>query len=192
VWDYHIWYSGNGNDKTPRDALLLAAKQHHVQQRLALFEDAKVRVHTLQSDCVALYNFYRFAFDKPETSDTLDPCVMLVDVGADGTNFVIGDRQSLWFRSVPRGGDDFNRSVMRQFEATFATAEQLKRSPTKARHISKLHDAWKPTFAQLLKDLRDSMDAFAATDRRRTVAGVYALGGSFRTHGLHRHFLGGP
>lgn len=184
VWDYHIWYTGAGNDKIPRDALLVAAKQHHVQQRLTLLEDAKVRVHLLQSDCIALYNFYQFALGGE------DLCVMLLDIGADGTNFIIGDRETLWFRSVPRGGDDFNRAVMRQFEATFATAEQLKRNPAKARHISKLHEAWKPTFGQLLKDARDSLEAFQATERRQPIAAIYALGGSFRTPGLHRHFVG--
>lgn len=190
-WDHHIWYASEdaSGPKIPSHSMLLAGKRYHVGQRLALFEDAGVRVHVLQSDCVALHNFYRFAMAPPERDDPGD-CVMLLDVGADGTNFVFSSKDSLWFRSVPRGSDEFNKAVMRQFEASFATAEQLKRNPAKAKRISKLHEAWAPSFDLLLKDTGDSLEAFRTTDRRRPIQCIYALGGGFLTHGLHRHLVG--
>jgi type IV pilus assembly protein PilM len=187
-WDYFNWYSGKGSDRTPTAALLVAAKQHHVQQRLVLFEDAGVRIQAVQSDCVALYNFYQYAIAGRQQRADAAACVMLLDVGADGTNFVVGDEHTLWFRSVPRGGDDLNRAAAQQLAITFAAAEQLKRNPAKARHVSKLHDAWKPTFAQLHSDLRDTLDAYRATGNH-PIAAIYALGGSFGTHGLHRHLV---
>jgi type IV pilus assembly protein PilM len=185
-WDYHIWYDEGAGEHLSSAAMLVAARQHHIRQRLTLLEDAGVKPSLLQGDAVALYNFYRCALSEANGHE----CVALLDLGADMTTFVACSRDRVWFRSVPRGSDDFNKSLMRQFEASFATAEQLKHQPAKAKRIGKLHQAWAPAFDVTLKDLRDSLAAYEALDRREKISAILALGGGFQILGLHRHLLG--
>ncbi len=190
TWDYHAWPGGK-EEPAPRDVMLLATKRHHVVQHLALFEDANVHVNAIQSDCVALHNFYQYAVARPrEEQGASSPTVMLLDIGADAMNCVVSHPCHIWFRSFVCGGDDFSKALTRRFEISFAAAEQLKRDPTKARRISSLHATWEPSFEQLLKDVRDSLSAYAAFDASRQIDVLLACGGGFRIHGLHRYLLG--
>lgn len=190
TWDFHAW-PGAGDEPSPRDVMLLAAKRHYVVQHLALFEDASVRVNLLQSDCVALHNFYQHALARRgATPAAPSQTVMLLDVGADATNCVVSGQRSMWCRSFARGGDDFCKALVRRFEVSFAATEQLKRDPMKVHRISSLREAWKPLFEQLLRDIRESLAAHDVFDASRQIDVVLACGGGMRIHGLHRHLLG--
>ena len=188
-WDHHINYEEDDGTKIPTDAMLLAAKQHNVVQHLDIYEEHKVRPHILQCDCVALFNFYRAAF-VPDNKETASPTVALLDVGSDNTNFIICKDDGVWFRSMPRGGDDLNRALMRKFEASFAVAEQLKRRPAKSKRISSLHSTWEPIFESLAKDTRDSIAAYQSAHRNQLIEELLICGGGSKVLGFHRHLLG--
>ena len=187
-WDYHINYDHEDGKKVPRDALLVAAKHHSVIQHVNLLTDRKVRPHLLQSDCVALFNFYTTAF--PKSGNAAKQATAILDFGADNTNLVICSDQGIWFRSMPRGGDDLNRALMRRFEISFASAEQIKRRPTRAKRVSSLQDVWDPIFGQMLKDVQDSLLAYGTTNRKRPVARLLCCGGGLGAVGLQRRLLG--
>jgi len=190
-WDYHVYYDMEDGAKQPREAFLLATKRHTVVQHLSLFEDCKIRTHYMQSDCVALYNFYRFAFGpKDSAREKSMPTVALFDLGADNSNFVVCSGDNVWFRSMPRGSDELSRALMRRFEVTFATAEQLKKRPAKAKRVSSLHDAWETVFRQFSQDIHDSMLAYESLKRNHPITTLYCCGGGFKALGLHRHLLG--
>jgi type IV pilus assembly protein PilM len=185
-WDYHIWYDEDGGERQSSAAMLVSARQHHIRQKLTLLEDAGIKPGILQGDVVALDNFYRYALAEKGADDS----VALLDIGADATALLITSANRTWFRSVPRGSDDFNKALMRQFEASFATAEQLKHHPGKSKRLAKLHQAWAPAFDVVLKDVRDSLAAYEALERREKISAILALGGGFGILGLHRHLLG--
>jgi type IV pilus assembly protein PilM len=188
-WDYHIWQPPVPESELPRDAMLVATKQYHISQRLQPFEDAGVRPDILQCDCIALYNFYRYAFAAETPNRNDNTWSILLDVGAEGTNVVACGGNGLWYRSLPRGGNDLSLALVRRAKLNFAQAEQLKRHPEQARRFSDLHEAWRPTFDQLLRDVRDSIEAFGKRHRRTRIDRIWLCGGGIRTHGLHRHLL---
>ena len=188
AWDYHIWQPPEADSELPRDAMLLATKQFHISQRLQPLEDAGLRPHILQCDCVALYNFYRYtlAADAPPHNDTW---TVLCDIGADGTNFVACGRNRLWYRSLPRGGNEFSQALVRRAKLKFSQAEHLKIHPEQTRRFSDLYDTWRPIYDHLLRDIRDSLEAFGKTHRRAVIDRILLCGGALRTHGLHRHLV---
>ncbi|MCA9268211.1 MAG: pilus assembly protein PilM, partial [Planctomycetales bacterium] len=193
-WDYHVWFDEQEGERSPRRAMLVAARHLHVTQRVGVWEDAGVKPQALQCDAAALYNFYDFAVARAaqsggSRSDVERMPVALLDVGADGTNLVVAGDNLMWFRSIPRGSDDLNRALMRRFEVSFTTAEQLKRHPTKSKQVHRADDVWQPVFGQFVKDVQDSLAAYNAAHPGKPVAAVEALGGGFAVHGLHRRFL---
>jgi len=89
--------------------------------------------------------------------------VAAVDVGCNVTNLVVSSPQSLWFRSCGVAGHSFTRALVKEFKLSMAQAEQRKRSPELSERFSDLYEAMSPVFEDLLKELRQSLAAYAVT-----------------------------
>ena len=205
AWDYHLLNPPDG-DPAPGDMydiVLLAAKKTDLQEHLQPFLAQGMQIFAVQSDCLALYNLLQFEFwDAAGAAGETSPqentdAVMLLDLGSEATSVLIASPGSVWFRTVPRGGDDFTKRLMRQFNLTFDRAEQVKRNPSLSRSLSKLHATLVPAFQELEKELQMSFSSFAAhlanTGRAETVQlnRLLGLGGGFQLHSLLRYLRTG-
>jgi len=201
-WGYQLLES-----EAPEDAdspmincVLVAAQRGDAEQRLAWCQAGGLVVDSIQSECAALYNLAYFEhFDPAAVTAAGDKNaqVIFMDLGGDATQILIASRNSLWFRTLNRGTDDFTRRLIRSFNLTHDKAEPLKRNPAMAKQISKVYETLVPAMAEMENELRLTLTAFnthqGAQDEEEAIgpACFYGCGGGFLTHGLLRYLRNG-
>lgn len=195
-------------DEYPRRIMVVAAREAHVQERIAVFKSAGINVDVVQSECVAIHNAMVYEF-FPEVLET-DPklkairekeakesqpaggdAIAIVDLGTEASNVIVSTPHSVWFRSFGKGGDNFTHALVKQFQLTHPQAEQLKREPAKARRFHLLYQAMSPIFVQIASEIERSITNYQKHYADHQVRHVYGIGGAFPTHGLLRHLRSG-
>jgi type IV pilus assembly protein PilM len=171
--------------KNPQPIMVVAARQSHVEGRMALFASAGIRLDALQSDCVALHNALRFELEGEQSNGT-GP-IAVVDVGADETNFVVSSPRSIWFRSLGLAGHSFTTALLQQFQLTFERAEDLKRHPAKARRYYQFRETLQPLWVQFADEIDRSLCSFRRHSPAVNVGRLFAVGGGMNLHGLLGH-----
>lgn len=200
VWDYQK-IGGSGEEEEglvlETEVGIFAIKRDMVYKHLAPFEAMGIEVNVVQLAPVALYNFAAFDHfyhgskaEKPagegdEEEDEGDALVIL-DMGADKTDVVVTDGDSIWLRNLPIGGNHFTRALTKEFKLTFAKAEHLKRNATKAPDPKKLYQAMRPVFQDFASELQRSIGYYASTHRQQTVKKVLGVGNGFKLPGIQR------
>jgi Tfp pilus assembly PilM family ATPase len=109
-----------------------------------------------------------------------------LDIGARATNLVISSPESTWFRSIGVSGENFTNALIRPLKLTHEQAEQLKRTPTRARRVYQIYQWLEPDFVHLVDEVERSLQAYQRQHPETPVAQLLGLGGGFRLHGLLR------
>ncbi|QDU30529.1 Competence protein A [Anatilimnocola aggregata] len=209
-WAYYVLDEAEGKaaDEAPRRIMIVAARNSHVQERLALCKRAGIEVSVLQSECVALHNAIRFEFGTPpaaeekkgdaKTSSQKAPPVVnpasveedvalaIVDIGVSSTSVLVSSSRGLWFRTFGQAGNNFTNQLAKQLQVTHEQAEQLKRSPSKARRYHLFLAATQPQLVQLAGEIERSLASYHKQNSALDISRVYGIGGGFQTHGLLR------
>jgi type IV pilus assembly protein PilM len=197
IWDYQLLdepgKDGEPDDEaiTQRHVLLVAAKDYHVTDFLAIFEHLELPIDVVQSGSIALHNYACYEFFGEDKQYDPDKALAFLDVGNEASNVVVSTPDRVWFRSLRLGGSDITRLLMKRFKLSQAQAEQLKRKPQQARRMSKLYEALTPLFQELAGELDRSFNMHHKVYSQQTITNVYGLGGGFQLHGLMRHLLRG-
>ena len=110
--------------------------------------------------------------------------VMLVDVGGDGSNLLIGSPSGLWVRHLGFGGYSVTRALVQQFHLTAAQAEELKRNPASAPSLTEFYRTLAPIVEDFRREIGISLAAYAKTEDCRPVRQLLGVGGGFQLHGL--------
>jgi type IV pilus assembly protein PilM len=188
AWDYDLIEAGGKPIDTlaPRRVVLVAGRDFHIQERLAIFNEASVAIDALVSDCLALHNFLAAEFFSGARDDAPPGVVVAVDVGAECTNLVMTSPSVQWFRTLNLAGHSFTEPLVRQFKLTYTQAELLKREPFRARRLSQLYATFDPLLAELATEIARSLDSFQKLYPSEPLAHLYGLGGGFVMHGLLR------
>lgn len=174
--------------------LIAAAKRSIVAGRVELFSQAGIKPEIVQLDCIALHNFIRF--DLGEALAKFDPKLAdrplaMIDVGADATSFLVSGPKHLWFRTFSLGGDDFTRSLIREFKLVRKQAEDAKRNPHRVRKLASLAAAWERQFEQLRNECHRSLEQWKSIDATAAPARLLCSGGGTPTFGLVQALRGG-
>jgi type IV pilus assembly protein PilM len=201
-WSYHKLGAGGEKEGEGQNILLAAARKAHVQDCLAPFKNVGIAVDLAQSDCLALHNAIHREFffeaasgatDRTPSNDAIVPAalgpkdvLLLVDMGAEGTNIVFTSRDAMWFRSFGLGGNSFTNALVRQLQLTHDQAEQWKCEPARAMRFHQFHATLQPLFAQLGGELERSLASYRKLYPGHTLRHLYGVGGAFPTHGLLR------
>lgn len=197
AWDFHLFDSAPGISANSRAlaakpgcrAFVLGSQRAAIQKYLDVFRQLNLRIDLMQTDVLGLHNFlvhehFEAAGHAP-TAETSH--VASVDIGCDTTNIVVSSPQSHWFRACPIGGQNFTRAIVKEFNLGIAQAEQLKRSPESAEHLSVLYDAMSPVFEDLVSEVQQSLAMYAKAHPEQPVRRLLGVGGGFALHGLFRY-----
>lgn len=191
AWDFHLFdtvpISGDASgsaDKQPRKAFVIASQRVALQKYLDAFQQTDLRVDVLQTDVVALHNF--LVHEYFDVLDNSSP-VAALDIGSDVTSLVVSSPYSLWFRNFGVAGHSFTRALVNELKTSITQAEQQKRTPETAQCLSTFYEAISPVFDDLMKELQQSLSAYAAAQPDRPLQRLSGLGGGFSLHGLFRH-----
>jgi type IV pilus assembly protein PilM len=151
-----------------------------VNQQIKLYTDVDLNVQVVQMNPLAVYN--AMYYDSRTNGTT-----MIVDLGAENTDLIICDNESVWMRSIPIGGNNFTEALVKAFKLPFPKAEDLKRNAATSKYARQIFQAMRPIFADLVAEIQRSVGFYASVHRDSRIKKVLALGGTFKLPGLQKY-----
>ena len=118
VWDYQL-IGGVGGEI---DVMLAAIKAEIIEELTDSVESASLVPDLVDVAPMALYNAVRYNYTE------LPGCTLVIDIGARSTDLIFMEEGRVFSRSVPVAGNAITQQVMREFDMSFADAEELKRA----------------------------------------------------------------
>src|SRR4029077_20066663 len=128
----------------------------------------------------AVYNAMYYDNRLKETS-------MIIDLGAENTDLIICDNETIWLRSIPIGGNNFTDALVKAFKLNFAKAEDLKRNAATSKYARQIFQAMRPIFADLVAEIQRSIGFYSSVHRDSRIKKIMALGGTFKLPGLQKY-----
>jgi type IV pilus assembly protein PilM len=178
--DYVVLSEGEMGRDT-MEVLLVAVKRDKVNDYVSVISQAGKTPSLVDVDAFAVQNAY-------EANYELDPMkvVALVNMGAAVTNInVLARGQSVFWRDISFGGNQFTESLQREFNLSFEAAEALKRgeavegaSPADARPVLD------SVSEEMSEELYKTFDFFSATASEGSVDELILSGGCALTPNL--------
>jgi hypothetical protein len=137
-------------------------------------------VQVVQMSPLAVYNAMYY-------DQRLDGTTMIVDLGAENTDLIIADGETVWLRTIPIGGNNFSEVLAKQFKLSSAKAEELKRNARTSKYARQIFQAMRPIFADLVAEIQRSIGFYASVHRESRIKRIIALGGTFRLPTLMKY-----
>ncbi|HUW81843.1 MAG TPA: type IV pilus assembly protein PilM [Phycisphaerae bacterium] len=177
-WDYQTFQSADSPDV---EVGIFAMKRDLIRSHLASLTAARIEPTIVQTAPLALYNFVRYD-GLAKTGGTV-----LIDIGADNTDLIVTDGESVWTRNIPLGGNNFTEALVKAFKLSFAKAENLKRTAATSKYARQIFQAMRPVFADLVAEIQRSIGFYTSTHRDAAVSKVVGMGNAFRLPGLQKY-----
>lgn len=208
AWDYQK-IGGSGEEEgglaLETEVGIFAIKRDMVTRHMRPLEAAGLEVTAVQLAGVALYNYAASDYfyhgrkkaaapageaaalaSSEATEDEEGDAIVILDIGADKTDVVITDGDTIWLRNLPIGGNHFTRALSKGIQLTFAKAEHLKRNATKAPDPKKLYQAMRPVFQDFASELQRSIGYYQQTHRDVNIKRLLGVGNGFKLPGLQK------
>jgi general secretion pathway protein L len=130
---------------------------------------------------------------EPEDGAAPPPCRLVLDLGHARTNVcLVRDGETVYARTILRGGVHLTQAVSKAFEADFSRAEQAKRSdaallppgtPAPSPLAAKLDTVLREALGPFVRELRQTLASFRGAVKAE-VGDVLVTGGTGRLRGL--------
>lgn len=163
-------------DPSKMNVLLVASKKDIINDYLAVFNEAGIKLLVVDVDSFAVQNAFELNYDVD-----FDEVSALVNIGASIMNLnIVKGGISLFTRDVQIGGNLYNEEIQKQFGMNNEDAERTKisgESPDNARFkdiISRINDT-------LSLEMRRSLDFYNSTAGEGKISKVYLSGGGAKT-----------
>ncbi len=176
-WAYQLFRDEESPDV---EVGIFAMRKDLVNKNISYFTDIGLNVEVVQMNPLAVYN--AVYYDQRITGTT-----MVVDLGAENTDLIIAEGETVWLRSIPIGGNNFTESLVKSFKLNFEKAEDLKRNAATSKYAKQIFQAMRPIFAELVAEIQRSIGFYASVHRDSRISKVIALGGTFRLPGLQKY-----
>ncbi|HUF78484.1 MAG TPA: type IV pilus assembly protein PilM [Thermoanaerobaculia bacterium] len=178
--DYVVLSEGEAG-RDAMEVLLVAVKRDKVNDYVSVISQAGKTPALVDVDAFAVQNAYEVSYD-------LDPAtvVALVNMGAAVTNInVLASGQSVFWRDISFGGNQFTEALQREFNLSFEAAEALKRGdtvdgvgPAEARPVLD------SVSEEMAEELFKTFDFFSATATEGSIDQLVLSGGCSLTPNL--------
>ncbi|GJM24406.1 MAG: pilus assembly protein PilM [Phycisphaerae bacterium] len=178
VWDYQV-FEAEGNPDV--EVGIFAIKRELIRDHLVHFDSQGIEAVAVQAAPLAAYNAMHY--------DGLvgDNATVIIDIGTESTDLIIGTESSLWTRSIQLGGNNFTEALVKAFKLSFSKAETLKRTAATSKYARQIFQAMRPVFADLVQELQRSVGYYTATHRDVSLGKVYGMGNAFKLPGLQKY-----
>lgn len=156
--------------------LLVASKKDIINDYLAVFSEANLKLAVIDVDSFAVQNAFEINY-QPDPDDVF----ALINIGANVMNInVIKDGISLFTRDVQLGGGQYTEEIQRQFGVDTEEAERIKLS----RAVDDMHmldDVTSRINDNLSVEIRRSLDFYSANAVDAKISKIYLSGGVAKT-----------
>ena len=175
-WGYHLSPAADG---TSNDVALFAARRDITQELIRKCKRAGINLVGVSVSSLALYNFVRFDQEFPE-----DETVIILDVGAENTDLVLYQGDTLWMRSLALSGNDITKVFMKKFRVSFEEAETLKRQIGDSRQAEKILKVLEGTLNELTSEVQRSLGFYKSQNTTAKLENIVISGNTFRLPSL--------
>ncbi|HVT88078.1 MAG TPA: type IV pilus assembly protein PilM, partial [Tepidisphaeraceae bacterium] len=176
-WGYQLFQSPESPDV---EVGIFAMRKELIGRHIKFFTDVDMNVQVVQMSPLAVYNAMYY-------DQRLKGTTMVIDLGAENTDLIICDNDTIWMRSIPIGGNSFTETLVKGFKLPFAKAEDLKRNAATSKYARQIFQAMRPVFADLVAEIQRSVGFYASVHRDSRIKRIIALGGTFRLPGLQKY-----
>ncbi len=116
VWDYQLIEGEEGE----QNVMLVAVKIENIRNITDCLVEAGMEPEIVDVAPMALYNAVRY--NHPD----LQGCTLLLDIGAKSSNLIFIEGSRIFSRSIPVAGNSLTKEIAKEFEVSYAEAEDLK------------------------------------------------------------------
>jgi type IV pilus assembly protein PilM len=176
-WSYQLFQDKESPDI---EVGIFAMKKELVNKHIGYFTSLGLNVTTVQMSPLAVYNAM---YHDDQTTQT----TMFMDSGAENTDLVIAEGETVWLRTLPIGGNQFTEALAKAFKLNFQKAEELKRNAATSKYAKQIFQAMRPVFADLVAEIQRSMGFYASVHRDARIGRILALGSTFQLPGLQKY-----
>ncbi|HWE96792.1 MAG TPA: type IV pilus assembly protein PilM [Tepidisphaeraceae bacterium] len=176
-WSYQLFKQP---DSPEVEVGIFAMRKELVNHTIKGFTDVGLDVQVVQTNPLAVYNAMYH-------DERIKGTTMIIDLGAENTDLIIAEGESIWMRSIPIGGNHFTEALLKAFKLKFAKAEELKRNAATSKYGRQILQAMRPVFSDLVGEIQRSIGFYSSTHRDSRITKVLALGGTFRLPGLQKY-----
>ncbi len=176
-WSYQLFSDESSPDV---EVGIFAMRRELVNRHIEFFTSVGLDVNLVQMSPLAVYNAMNY-------DQRLKGTTMIIDIGAENTDLIIAEGESVWLRSIPIGGNNFTEALTKSFKLRFEKAEELKRNAATSKYARQILQAMRPVFADLVSEIQRSIGFYASVHRDSRIGRVIALGGTFRLPGLQKY-----
>lgn len=192
------------NEVHGRPAVITAARQSFINQRLELFNELGLTLSGLQADSTALANFAAYEFAdvlSPAQGDESDeseiplsdasktPAIAILDCGAATTNFVIVSGETYWSWTRESAGEDLTTALARATKTTHAEADKHKRNPAALDSPSRHYQAVEQKQDELRSRLQTILIDALNQNKRFEIVQSWCVGGGCLAHQWMRRLM---
>ncbi|NJL29210.1 MAG: type IV pilus assembly protein PilM [Thermoanaerobaculia bacterium] len=177
----YVTLSENEPGRETMEVLLVAVKREKVNDYVSVISQSGKTPSLVDVDAFAIQNAYELNYE-------LDPLkvVALVNMGAGVTNInIVARGQSVFWRDISFGGNQFTEALQREFNLSFDQAELLKRGESVgaygAADARKVLDG---VSAEMATEIQKTFDFFGATSSEGSVDELVLSGGCALTPNL--------
>jgi type IV pilus assembly protein PilM len=176
-WSYQLFQTPDSPDV---EVGIFAMRRELINAHIKHFTDVDLNVQVVQMNPLAVYNAMYH-------DNRLQGTTMIIDLGAENTDLIIADGETIWLRSIPIGGNNFTEVLVKSFKLPFGKAEDLKRNANTSKYARQIFQAMRPVFADLVAEIQRSIGFYSSVHRDSRIKKVLALGGTFRLAGLQKY-----
>jgi type IV pilus assembly protein PilM len=175
--DYLVLSDG-GMAHDSMDVLLVAVKRDKVNDYVSVINQSGKTASVVDIDAFALQNAYEVNYDLSPSKT-----VALVNLGATVTTInVLARGQTIFWRDLSLGGNDFTEALQREYGLTYELAERAKRGEAvegcTSEEASTVLDA---VSREVAAEVQKTFDFFAATASEDSVSQLLMAGGAALT-----------
>lgn len=177
----YLTLSGDDPGLENMEVLLVAVKREKVNDYVSVISQSGRNPQIVDVDAFAIQNAYELNYQ-------LDPLkvVALINMGAGVSNInVVARAQSVFWRDISFGGNQFTEALQREYNLSFDQAELLKRGENVGSYTTA--DARRvldTVSAEMANEIQKTFDFFAATSSEGPVDELVLSGGCALTPNL--------
>jgi type IV pilus assembly protein PilM len=156
------------------EVILVAVKKEKINDYTSVISQTGKQTVVVDVDAFALQNCYELNYPVDEGK-----VVALVNIGASVSNVtVMHGVDSLFWRDITFGGNQYTDAIQRELNLSFAQAEALKKGePVADRTIQQVIPILNSVSDDFAAELRKTLDFFAATSGAERVDQIMLAGG---------------
>jgi type IV pilus assembly protein PilM len=148
VWGYQLVGSGSGGEV---EVVIVAVKSDLLDEINDSVEGSGLKTSVVDVAPMAIYNAFRYNYAD------VGGCSLVLDIGSRTTNLIFIEPNKVFSRSIPNGGTTVTTQIAKEFNETFADAEQRKRNEGFVSLGGAYAEPDDPEVARLSKLIRNSL-----------------------------------